>query len=248
MLENKLNKSCLVAAHRGFKSHYPENTLLAFKEALHYSIDMIEFDIRITQDDKLVVIHDETVDRTTNGTGFVENLTFEQIRTLNANISFPSYGKQDIPSVDELFMLMSEYPEVLLNIEIKPSDRGRKIVDLLMEKVMLNELCNRSIFTSFDARIIHYLFDKYGVKIQGFPYDLLIHHEGKKEIYQKFYAIAYPINRLVKEEINQLKKKGLHVWCYCPNTLSEVEQVMSFKIGVMTCDNIIPALIYLDRL
>ena len=73
-----------VAAHRGFKDKYPENTLLAFKKALDLEVDQIETDVRITKDKVLVLIHDEKLDRTTNGKGKVSEYTFEELRKLDA--------------------------------------------------------------------------------------------------------------------------------------------------------------------
>ena len=61
----------LVIAHRGYKSRYPENTLASFEAAIQYGVEMIELDVTLTKDRKMIVIHDDTVDRTTNGSGMV---------------------------------------------------------------------------------------------------------------------------------------------------------------------------------
>lgn len=73
-----------VIAHRGGPAYAPENTLAAFQNAIDQGVDWLEFDVQMTKDGELIVIHDETVDRTTNGTGAVADLTFEQIRSLDA--------------------------------------------------------------------------------------------------------------------------------------------------------------------
>jgi len=74
-----------VLGHRGCAGLEPENTIRAFKRALDLGVDLIEFDVRTTKDKKLIVIHDETVDRTTNGKGYVRNLNFEEIKKLNTS-------------------------------------------------------------------------------------------------------------------------------------------------------------------
>ena len=79
-------KNIFVAAHRGWSEKYPENTILAFEKALELGVDQIELDIRITKDDQLVVIHDATVDRTTNGTGAVNSFTLAELQQLDAGI------------------------------------------------------------------------------------------------------------------------------------------------------------------
>ncbi len=73
-----------VFAHRGGLAYAPENTLAAFRNAIRQGVDWLEFDVQMTKDGELVVIHDETVDRTTNGTGAVRDLTLQQIRSLDA--------------------------------------------------------------------------------------------------------------------------------------------------------------------
>ena len=77
-------KNIWVAAHRGWSKKYPENTLLAFKEAIALGVDQLETDVHMTKDGELVLIHDKTVDRTTNGTGAVKDMTLEQLKALDA--------------------------------------------------------------------------------------------------------------------------------------------------------------------
>ena len=82
-------KNIYVAAHRGFSELYPENTMLAFRKALEIGVDQIETDIRITSDGELVCIHDDTVDRTTNGKGRVCDKTLAEIKALVQLVILP---------------------------------------------------------------------------------------------------------------------------------------------------------------
>ena len=77
-----------IFAHRGSKGTHPENTLTSFKEAVRVGSDGIELDVHLTKDGHLVVIHDETVDRTTNGTGEIRNLTLAKIKAMDAGSWF----------------------------------------------------------------------------------------------------------------------------------------------------------------
>jgi len=88
-----------VIAHRGGRAYAPENTLKAFRNAIASGVDVLEMDIQRTKDGALVVIHDDTVDRTTNGTGSVKDLTLEQIRQLDAG------DGEKIPTFDEVLQL-----------------------------------------------------------------------------------------------------------------------------------------------
>ena len=67
-----------IFAHRGYSGNYPENTMLAFKKAIECGVDGIELDVQLTKDGEVVIIHDETIDRTTNGKGYVVDYTYEE--------------------------------------------------------------------------------------------------------------------------------------------------------------------------
>lgn len=117
----------LVIAHRGGSELAPENTLIAFDKANDLGVDMIEFDVHMTNDGHLVVIHDETVDRTTNGEGNVHELTLAQIKELNAahyfrdirgNYIYRGAGVT-VPTVEEVFQ---QFPNMRFNIEMKVID------------------------------------------------------------------------------------------------------------------------------
>lgn len=111
----------VIFAHRGSKSNRPENTIASFKEALRVGADGIELDVHRTKDHQLVVIHDETVDRTTNGFGFVRDLTLEEIKELDAGSWFsPVYFQEKISTLEEILdFLVAEDFKGTLNIELK---------------------------------------------------------------------------------------------------------------------------------
>ena len=98
-----------IIAHRGSKSNRPENTLASFAEAIRVGTDGIELDVHRTRDGHLVVIHDESVDRTTNGSGLVRKLTLEQIRSLDAGSWFhPQYFRERVSTLGEVIDFLEE--------------------------------------------------------------------------------------------------------------------------------------------
>lgn len=112
-------KRTLVFAHRGSKGTHPENTLAAFKEAIRLGVDGIELDVHLTKDHELVVIHDETVDRTTNGSGKVTDFSLEELQKLDAGSWFSEEFKDErIPTLSEVLELLKG-TEIILNVEIK---------------------------------------------------------------------------------------------------------------------------------
>ena len=109
----------LLIAHRGGAAEAPENTLGAFRRALDLGIRWFELDVQMTKDGALVVIHDETVDRTTNGTGPVSSFTFEEIRKLDAGSRFsPDFAGEKIPTLREVLDRCAEQGAVVF-IELK---------------------------------------------------------------------------------------------------------------------------------
>ncbi|GAL80027.1 glycerophosphoryl diester phosphodiesterase [Algibacter lectus] len=113
-----------VCAHRGAKATHPENTISAFEEAIRLGAQMIEFDVQLTKDNILVIMHDDTVDRTTNGHGLVSKLTFEEIRKLDAG-SWKSakYVGEKIPTLHDVLQIMPN--NIWLNIHLKGGKENR---------------------------------------------------------------------------------------------------------------------------
>lgn len=145
----------LKIAHRGYSARYPENTLLAFEKAVAAGADMIELDVHLSQDGRLVVIHDEKIDRTSNGTGAVADLSLAELKRYNYNNRMAEPGFVGIPTLDEVIGWAGN--RVMLNIEIKNGpvrNEGieKKLADLLQE----TRFTDRVIVSSFD----HYALAK----------------------------------------------------------------------------------------
>ena len=138
-------------AHRGFSSHYPENTMLAFEHAVAAGCEGIELDVQLSKDGQVVIIHDEMVDRTTDGTGLVRDYTLEELQKFNAAAKFASPCQpQHIPTLREYFEFMKDKPQ-FTNIELK---NGIFVYPQLEEKVLelIREfkLEDRTAFSSFN--------------------------------------------------------------------------------------------------
>ena len=113
-------KNVYVAAHRGWSAEYPENTMIAFQKAIEVGVDQIETDVRVTKDGELVLIHDKVVDRTTNGTGLIKDLTYEQLQQLDAGSwKGEEFVGTRIPKLVELMELVKDHPTMTLDVELK---------------------------------------------------------------------------------------------------------------------------------
>lgn len=142
-----------IFAHRGASGQFPENTMLAFEEALRSGVDGIELDVQLTKDGEVVIIHDEKVDRTTNGQGFVKDFTLAELEELDAGSWFSSkFAGQRLMTLDTVLAWMQEEGNHLrLNIELK-NDQIQYVG--LEEKVLSliedYNLQERSIISSFN--------------------------------------------------------------------------------------------------
>lgn len=110
----------LIYAHRGASGDAPENTMAAFRLAVAQGAEGIELDIQMTSDGKLVVIHDETLDRTTNGHGPVAALTYDELRQYDASHTFTAFRGEPVPLLSEVLELLQP-TSLELNIELKNS-------------------------------------------------------------------------------------------------------------------------------
>lgn len=139
-----------VTAHRGFSKVAPENTMPAFQAAMDCGADYIELDLQLTSDGQLVVIHDDKLDRTTNGKGLVERYTYEQLKTLSAGSWFSKDGEFDdveIPLFSEVLELTGK--DIMLNIEIKKSGDPKKTAEKAVELIEEYGIVNSCYVTSF---------------------------------------------------------------------------------------------------
>lgn len=132
-----------VIAHRGFSGRAPENTLVAVREAIAIGAHMAEIDVTLSADEHIVVIHDETLDRTTNGRGLVSDFTLAALKKLDAGSWFsPQFAGEPIPTLDEI--LGETHGRILLNVEIKSEavDRGvtAKVVAAIRARGMVDEI------------------------------------------------------------------------------------------------------------
>lgn len=132
----------LIVAHRGLLRHAPENTLANFQACLELRLGF-EFDVERTKDGHLVCIHDGTVDRTTNGTGKISELTLAEIKEFDAGSWFdPKFAGEKVPTVDEVLKLIAEYRQhdVLIAVDLKAENVGQDVVRLAEKHNILHRL------------------------------------------------------------------------------------------------------------
>ena len=167
----------LLAGHRGDRVNFPENTMIAMEAAVALGCDMIETDVRMTKDGHLVLIHDRDVKRTTDGEGFLDQMTLEQVKALDAGSWMdPSFAGTRIPTVEEFLEYISK-TDLTVNWELKeyPMDVGEErafaCADKLAEMIDRYGMEERSMMNSFSNRVLEHVADTW-------PGKFVIHGQG----------------------------------------------------------------------
>ena len=147
----------LIIAHRGDLSTAPENTLPAFQRAWDAGADGVELDVRVTRDGQLVVFHDGTLDRTSNGRGPVSSCTLEEIRSLDMGSWFdPVFKGETAPTLDEVFESLPH--DFLINVEMKVVLKGMKqIAHLVAETIARHARSVSTLVASFNPVALYHL-------------------------------------------------------------------------------------------
>lgn len=140
----------LVIAHRGSCAHAPENTLAAFTLAAEQGADAIELDVTLTRDGQIVVIHDDTLERTTDGTGRVDQLTYDEVRCFDAGAKFnATYAGERVPLLDQVIEAVGA--RLLINVELKSTTvRTTGLESKVVETLRRHNFIERVIVSSFN--------------------------------------------------------------------------------------------------
>ena len=150
----------IIQAHRGASAYNPENTLEAFSRAVEQGADCIELDVHLSKDGEIVVAHDARLERVSNGTGYINDHTLEELKSLNFNRLFPDSPACRIPTLSEVFLLIDGHNTraLTVNIELKTTERlypelPEKLAALTAEYKMEE----RVIYSSFNHYSLHHI-------------------------------------------------------------------------------------------
>ncbi|MBE6674300.1 MAG: hypothetical protein E7596_04240 [Ruminococcaceae bacterium] len=229
-----------VAAHRGDSYNYYENTMTAFEKAIEAGADMIETDVHLTKDNYLVLIHDDKVDRTTNGAGRVCEMTLSELKALNAG---DSAKREEIPTLECLLALASKH-NITLNIEIKEywseanEERCIKCIEDTLSLVEKYSLGNKIVINSFDAWVLEYVYKKYGKKylLHGFyPYWEMSHVSINPDEYLYCACIFDNENKALYD---YLIEKNIEPWVGASVTQkSKLDTCLKYGAKLITTNN-----------
>lgn len=213
----------LKIGHRGAKGHNPENTLISFQKALELQVDSVELDVHLSLDGELIVIHDETIDRTTDGEGFVKQFTASELK---------KYG---IPTLSEVFDLVSQ--KCFINIELKGIATAKPVNDLIHHYISDKKWeINDFLISSFDWQMLEEIQVlnpkiRIGVLTEASVEEALAF---AKKI--KAYSIHPHYKLLTKENVALLQEKELEVYAWTVNSLEDIQKIKSFNVNGIISD------------
>lgn len=229
----------IVYAHRGASAYAPENTLPAFQKALDMHADGIETDIRYTKDGVCVLNHDGVIDRVSNGTGAIDQLTYAELRQYDYSNGFSGFAGTPIATADELLALVAGMKRI--NIEVKTmahegEERIRSFTQLL-ERAAFYGCEDRLIFSSFDHALLRFLKEQFPAIRTGLLYSAKLTPEETLQMVRTYRADAiHPDYVHLDEAICEAcYAEGIEVNAWTINAPEAIERVIALQTtGIIT--------------
>jgi glycerophosphoryl diester phosphodiesterase len=224
----------LVIAHRGASGHAPENTLAAFKRAVALGASLIETDLHLSRDAHFVAIHDDTVNRTTNGQGQVHDLTLTDLRRLDAGSWFGSeFTGERIPTLEEI-LEFSKKNDVVFYLELKPSGAwGGE--HALISALRQSEEIARTVVISFDAGVIGALRKIEPTLMTGLLFDGQMDQPLERAVEVGARQLAIRGDLVTPALIAEARKRDLQVVCWTVNQPAHMRMLIEAGVdGIMS--------------
>lgn len=226
----------LSVAHRGHSIAYPENTLEAYRKAIELGIEMIECDVNITSDGKLVMIHDSSLDRTTTGRGRVSASTWDEIQQLDAGGKFkPEFGGLRIPSTEETLLLYKE-AGIFSCFEVKgaDADESNRIALGLVDLIVKHNMLDTAFMSSYHHEALHAAMAKCPELLlapERLPDDAPADPPEALRQAQAFNApvLQHQYTVLTSDVMQVLHENEIAVWSW--STTDEESMVFSIELG-----------------
>jgi len=242
-------KNIYVAAHRGWPVKYPENTLPGFEAAIALGVDQLETDIRISADGELILLHDATVDRTTDGSGRADEMTLAQLKALDAGSwkgeEFRGYR---IPTFLEFMELIKDLPDMTIDFELKeyPTPGREELAYSVCDRVLaiIDEYgyTDRCVINTFSGKLHEYIQRKYGKKYRQHVY-YPMKHNGVCEMdpYDYGYCVCmFGEGEIMApaQEFAAMDARGIQPWAGAGvKDAAGVEMAAQRGAYLITCNN-----------
>lgn len=225
----------LMIGHRGAAGEAPENTIASFLLAVEQGCDMIELDVHLSADGRLVVIHDETLERTTDRTGRIREMTVAEILEADAGIRFSErFRWERVPLLEEVYDAVP--PHVQINVEVKNGYDGaiEPVLDAFLAE---GDRLPRTVVSSFDHKLLARMKNNNsGLRIGLLYAGKLIDHAGYAAIMGcPVYSLHPHFHSIDAEDVARAKAAGLAVYPYTPNSEADMKSMIDLGVsGIIT--------------
>ena len=228
-----------VIAHRGFSGQAPENTLVAIRQAIEVGADMVEIDVTVTADGHVILLHDETLDRTTNGQGLPTSMTLDEIRELDAGSWFaPEYAGEGIPTLIEALETVKD--RILINVEIKSEAVEHGVVPKVAALIVEHEMLDQVVVSSFSPEALTQMKTVDPAVITATLFNKELHTDRDPlEIIQEVGSRGFNISgkRLTDAMVERCHKHGFPVAVYTVNEPNELLLLMEMGVDAVFTDH-----------
>ncbi|MCF8321964.1 MAG: glycerophosphodiester phosphodiesterase [Flavobacterium sp.] len=213
----------LKIGHRGAAGYEPENTLVSFQKAIEMGVDGIELDVHLSKDGQIMVIHDVTIDRTTNGKGMVNELSFTKLK---------KYG---IPTLSQVLELVNR--NCFVNIELKGNGTSKPVIEIIRSYVLEKKWkYNQFLISSFDWKMLEEVQTlnpkiRLGVLTEDSILEAIAFAKSKKA-----FSIHPNYLLLTKENAALMQENGFQVYPWTVNDIQEISRMKSFGVNGIISD------------
>jgi|TARA_B110000116_G_C16754711_1_gene545175 glycerophosphoryl diester phosphodiesterase len=224
--------------HRGVKNLSPENTIESINLAKGYGLNWVEIDVKISKDLIPIILHDDTLERTTNGKGLPVDFCYNELKKLDAGSFF--YNKQTkiyIPTFEEI-LLLSQNKNISLNIELKPN-KGfeRKNVESIAKIIKKSKFLNQYYFSSFDWDSLILMKEilpnaNYGLLVHNFTKNRTINDIKTVANKYDFFCCGFNLDIINSEVINEILKNNLIITVYSKKNIKVSEANILWSNGI----------------
>jgi len=236
--------------HRGAKGEAPENTLAGFAYALALGLKGIELDVRLSADGQLVVMHDDTVDRTTNGVGRVADLTAEQMRGLDARAEHPDWPVPlGVPTLHEVLDAVERARDLALRIEVKRDEPARleRVCAILAGVIDEHGIAGRVVVSSFETAALEIMH----ATAPGIRRAFITAKDASDSIRTAVRlgcaSVDLPTTILTPDAVRDAHDRGLTVMGWHGNSAAEIDELLGCGVDSFTTDRPTAALRYLGE-
>jgi len=229
-----MQKYFKVVGHRGMPSLYPENTLISFKKAIEAGVDAIEFDVHLTRDLKMVVTHDNNIERCSNSKGLVKDFTFDEIRALDfGGWKSPEFRNMQIPTLNETLdtILAHCRPDFQILIELK--EDSETCTRMLLKELRNRRIVDRCVVLSFYANQLELLHKlEPALRLHGFRME-----DFKRPVphaYEFLMRLCIWRDALTHAEIKTFHEMNIQVDACPVDNAEHLDQIIEFDVDTVT--------------